>query len=237
MRLMMTAKSAQTMMEQSNGASLRYGAERKSPLALGGTVAVHALVVAAFLLIPREVIDRFNPAPPIDTYAVPPDPPPPPVDQVDPAPDAALPNRPLPKQPTAPDTIIPLPPADSGLIGNAGPGDARIPLPPVLPPPPALPEPVLTQATIDPRALPTFQPDYPGAMIRQQKEGTVTVRITINAQGRVTDIERIEASDDSFWLATQRHALRAWRFRPATRDGAPVASTKILTVRFTLTDR
>ena len=78
MRLMMTAKSAQTMTGQSNGASLRYGAERRSPLALGGTVAVHALVVAAFLLIPREVIERFSPAPPIDTYAVPPDPPPPP---------------------------------------------------------------------------------------------------------------------------------------------------------------
>ena len=35
----------------------------------------------------------------------------------------------------------------------------------------------------------------------------------------------------------QRHALRKWRFRPATRDGVAVASTKVLTVRFTLNDR
>tara|TARA_B100000378_G_C17724581_1_gene300029 strand:+ start:36 stop:338 length:303 start_codon:yes stop_codon:yes gene_type:complete len=98
-------------------------------------------------------------------------------------------------------------------------------------------EPKLTEASIDPRALPAFQPDYPSAMIRQQVEGKVTVRVSIDAQGRVIGVEKIAASDDSFWLATQRHALRKWRFRPATRDGVAVASTKVLTVRFTLSDR
>ena len=65
----------------------------------------------------------------------------------------------------------------------------------------------------------------------------VTVRVTINAEGRVTDIARVSATDESFWLATQRHALRKWRFRPATRDGVPVETTKTMIVRFTLTDR
>ncbi|MBJ7378170.1 energy transducer TonB, partial [Sphingobium sp.] len=71
----------------------------------------------------------------------------------------------------------------------------------------------------------------------QGLEGAVTVRVTISAEGRVTAIEKVSATDESFWAATQRHALRKWRFRPATRDGVAVVSTKILTVRFTLTER
>jgi protein TonB len=96
---------------------------------------------------------------------------------------------------------------------------------------------VVIDASIDPRARAAFQPDYPGTMIRQGVEGAVTVRMGIGADGRVTDIEKISATDESFWLATRRHALREWRFRPATRDGVPIASTRVLTVRFTLTDR
>lgn len=127
---------------------------------------------------------------------------------------------------------------DPVVIGSAGTGEGIDPGPTIILPPADPPRaPVLVDAGIDPRALPQFQPDYPGAMIRQGLEGSVTVRVTINAEGRVTDIARVSATDESFWLATQRHALRKWRFRPATRDGVPVATTKIMTVRFTLTDR
>ena len=90
---------------------------------------------------------------------------------------------------------------------------------------------------IDPRAMSAFQPDYPGSMIRQGAEGTVTVRVSIGTDGKVTGIERISATDEAFWVATQRHAMRKWRFRPATRDGVPVPGTKVLTVHFKLTDR
>ena len=86
MRLMAMAGSAQAAAGRDGGASSRYGMGRRSPLGLGGTVAVHALVVGAFLLIPKQVIEHFSPAPPIHTYAVPLDPPPPPVEQVEPAP-------------------------------------------------------------------------------------------------------------------------------------------------------
>lgn len=213
----------------------RYGAGRKSPLGLGGTVAVHALVVGAFLLIPREVIEMVRPTPPIETYAVKDDPPPPEVTPDKPV-NTKLPTQPQPARPTAPKPEIALPhdpPVGGGsdLVGS-GPVTS-----PYIPPPPPIPEPVLTEPQIDPRALPAFQPDYPGAMIRQQTEGKVTVRVSISAEGRVTAIEKVSATDESFWVATQRHALRKWRFRPATRDGVPVPSTKVLTVRFTLTDR
>jgi protein TonB len=216
----------------------RYGAGRRSPLGLGGTVAVHALLVGAFLLIPRQVIDVFTPAPPITTYPVPADPPPPeptvekPVGQKVPA----RPERS--EKPTVADPLVTLPKGDPPLTGTPDDGvrldpGPTIALPPVDPPR----EPVVIDASIDPRARAAFQPDYPGTMIRQGVEGAVTVRMGIGADGRVTDIEKISATDESFWLATRRHALREWRFRPATRDGVPIASTRVLTVRFTLTDR
>lgn len=234
MRLM-TTQPGGNLNSGTDGRS-RYGAGRKSPLGLGGTIAVHAVVIGAFLLIPKEMIQFVTPSPPITTTNIPLDPPPPPEPTQDVRTDPKLPNQPRPQTPTALDPIIPLPPGDPIVIGNPGGG-----LDPVLPPyvPPVDPPhtPVLTEAAIDPHALAAFQPDYPGAMIRQGAEGTVTVRVTISPEGRVTDIERLSASDESFWQATQRHALRKWRFRPATRDGVAIGSTKVLTVRFTLSDR
>ncbi|WP_411973977.1 TonB family protein [Sphingobium sp. 3R8] len=237
MRLMTLSAMGQTIANRTTdaGGPSRYGAGRKSPLGLGGTVAVHALLIGAFLLIPKEVIQFVTPTPPIITYPVTEDPPPPeqtPESQV----DAKLPTQPQPQRPTATDPEIILPKGDPVVIGSTDSGlDPVKPiiLPPIDPPRP----PVLTEPAIDPRSMGAFQPDYPGAMIRQGLEGTVTVRVTISPEGRVTAIEKVSATDESFWVATQRHALRKWRFRPATRDGVAIGSTKILTVRFTLTER
>ena len=49
-------------------------------------------------------------------------------------------------------------------------------------------------------------------------------------------VELIEATDPAFWEATRKQALKYWRFRPATRDGMPVTSDQIMTVRFRLAD-
>lgn len=225
-------------MGMADGVSISgYGARRRSPLGLGGTVAVHALLVGAFLLMPREsILTVFNP-PPLVTKNVPLDSPPPepvPPARVDPR----IETQPQVQRPTAADPVVPLPAGDPVIVGGDSSGLSVDPQPVIAQPPfvPPLP-PVLVDASIDPRAASTFQPDYPGAMIRQGAEGSVTVRVEINAAGRVTAVERISATDESFWLATQRHALHKWRFRPATRDGVAVASSKVLTVRFTLTDR
>ncbi|SER74814.1 energy transducer TonB [Sphingobium sp. YR768] len=215
-------------------ATSRYGAGRKSPLGLGGTVAVHALLIGAFLLMPKEVIQVITSKPFMGTN-IPIPPPPEPV--VEKKTDPRIETQPqLREQSTVTDPVIDLPKGDPPFTATkeSGEGTGIGPVKPYTPPPP-LSEPVLTEPSIDPRALAAFQPDYPGAMIRQGMEGKVTVRVAISAEGRVTAIEKVSASDESFWLATERHAMRKWRFRPATRDGVAVASTKILTVRFTLT--
>jgi protein TonB len=214
-----------------------YRGSGGSPVGIGATIAVHALVAGAFLLMPKEVIAPYVPQIFIGNQ-IPLDPPPPPEPQPQP-PESKLPVRV--KTDPAPgktDSVVKVP--DSGakdLLGSGdtgeGSGGNEIILPPINPPY----EPVLVEPKIDPKALAAFQPDYPGSMIRQGLEGSVTVCVTINVDGRVTDIARISATDEAFWIATQRHALRKWRFRPATRDGVAVASSKVLTVHFKLTDR
>ncbi|WP_311269387.1 TonB family protein [Sphingobium sp. WCS2017Hpa-17] len=218
------------------GGQSRYGAGRKSPLGLGGTVAVHALIIGAFLLIPKEVIEIVTSKPFIGTN-IPLPPLPEPIDQK--TADPKIETQPQPRpQPTVTDPLIELPIGDPPVTAtkSSSGSDMGPVMPPYIAPPPPLPNPVLTEASIDPRAKGAFQPDYPGTMIRQGVEGAVTVRVTISPEGRVTAIEKVSASDESFWLATERHALRKWRFRPATRDGVAIASTKTLTVRFTLTN-
>ena len=210
-----------------------YSGGARSPFGIGGAIAVHALVVGAYLLMPKEMIDVFRDPPPLTTYPV--DDTPPPPEQPQPESDA----KPLPNtHPTVVEKpVVPTPPTgfttkadDHSATGDPGAGTI---MPPIIPP---APEPVLAEATIDPRALAAFQPDYPGAMIRQGMEGKVVVRVTIGPDGRVTDIEPLSATDEAFWLATQRHALRKWRFRPATRDGVAISSAKVLTVHFRLAD-
>jgi len=215
-----------------------YGRQRRSALGVGGTVAVHALLVGVFLMMPKQLIDKVF-TPPITTTHIPLPPPPPEVEQKQEERRLPVERQNIPPMKVDPiiETLPPPVRIETGtepvriepvLPGNRGSGTRPADPPPV---------PVLVEASIDPRALPAFQPDYPGSMLRMGMEGSVTVRVTISPQGRVVDIEKISATDDAFWIATQRHALRKWRFRPATRDGLAVQSSKQLTVRFTLTDR
>lgn len=209
-----------------------------SPFGLGGAIAVHALAIGVFLLVPRAVYAPFIPAT-ITGRNIPIEPPPP---EIVPDTTPKADSKARIEQMTTPDTLVNVP------TGDPLPGIADVPFTPlpgdggiggIIPQPtlPSIPTPVLVEPQIDARALRAFQPDYPGAMIRLSEEGKVTVRVTIGADGRVTDIERLSASNDAFWIATERHARKAWRFRPATRDGVPVSGTKILTVYFKLEGR
>jgi protein TonB len=94
------------------------------------------------------------------------------------------------------------------------------------------PEPVRRDARIDPRS--ELKPPYPRTQQIEGNEGTVTVRVRIGADGRVKGAEKIRATNDDFFQATLRHALRNWRFKPATVDGRPIESSKVMTLHFSL---
>lgn len=98
-------------------------------------------------------------------------------------------------------------------------------------------EPVYREASRDPRFARSFQPAYPPALEREGVVGTVRVRVRIGTDGRVISVVNLDATDPAFFAATERQALRHWRFRPATRDGVPVESEQTLTVRFEVPPR
>jgi protein TonB len=62
------------------------------------------------------------------------------------------------------------------------------------------------------------------------------IRVTVGPDGRVKSAEKVRATTDAFYEATERHARARWRFRPATVDGRPVEARKTLTVEFRLDD-
>ncbi len=100
------------------------------------------------------------------------------------------------------------------------------------PEPQPRPEPVRREARIDPRS--ELKPPYPASEQRMGNEGSVTVKVTIGTDGRVKSAQKLRATNDAFFQATLRHALRNWRFKPATVDGRPIESSKVMTLHFSL---
>lgn len=77
-------------------------------------------------------------------------------------------------------------------------------------------------------------PRYPTAALRSGTEGTVMLRIAVDANGMPTDIDYAQRSGDRDLDRAALQAAQDWRFRPARRDGHAVASTVNVPVRFTL---
>jgi protein TonB len=204
-----------------------YEPQKFRPTGLALVVALHAAALGALVLVkgpqiitelPTRTKVTFIPLP-----QVPPENPRPPVEDNPP---------PRPTELSAPpdETVIltkgpvttPEPPREyaeltgTGTIGNDIPD-----LPPVR-----------IDALFDPRYARHQQPPYPTREHRAQRGGQVRIRVTIGADGRVKAVQRLSATSDAFWQATERHAREHWRFRPATIDGRPVESSKTLTVTF-----
>jgi protein TonB len=76
-------------------------------------------------------------------------------------------------------------------------------------------------------------PVYPDNLWKTQVQGNVLLVGRIDKMGRVTDLHVVAASHRDF-IAPSLAAVRAWRFRPATRDGVPVEISVNIGVRFRL---
>ena len=61
-------------------------------------------------------------------------------------------------------------------------------------------------------------------------------RLGIDARGRVVSVDPVGEADAEFLSAARRHLIRTWRYKPATEDGRPVATTITITLRFELRD-
>ncbi|BDX18580.1 hypothetical protein MFKK_13900 [Halopseudomonas aestusnigri] len=164
-------------------------------------------------------------------------------------PQQAVPERPTPPQrpPLQPPAVeaLPLPAPELKIEIPQLQADLRLSAAPVLPP--------LEAAAVGPSAavsapaaaapahgavagsaeelvpLSEVPPDYPMRAAAAGIEGSVTLRFTVNAEGRVEDIEVIASEPPGVFDRAARRAISRSRFVPRQENGVPVAreATKV----------
>lgn len=206
--------------------------QRRHPRALMLIVGGHAVLIAAVMTAKMEMPEGFIPTITRVTLIDPPKPPPEP------------PQPPPPKQQAAPrDSAIDRPPPVLPIPADQGPIVDRIPIPlpdpgPIIGtnPDPA-PNPVPAAVRTGPRfSTPEWaiKPPYPDDKRRLEEEAVLRLKLTIDERGRVIAVEPVGKADRSFFESARKHVLAHWRYKPATEDGRPVASSTVITLRFEL---
>jgi protein TonB len=210
-----------------------YERRKVSPTSLTIVILLHGAALTALALSKMDVpiMPDFEPLIVEDVYIPPePEPMPEPQNQPKQQPRTQI-DYVKPLVPPLPnnDKVVVLKPLPDVPIFDPGPSGAD-----VKPADPPKPAPVRVEAQMS-RAS-ELQPPYPASEERAGNEGRVAIRVRIGANGRVIATEKVSATSDAFYQATERHALRAWRFKPATLDGKPVESSKVITVTFRLNE-
>lgn len=220
--------------------------KQASPLGFGTVLLLHGAVIAGVVLI-KGPDWAHTPIPDTHTFNVPVETPPPPIN-VPPPPQRDLRTPPPRSVIDAPPREIITPPTGATVptseltdtrpgpvIGtNPDPSPTReLVVPPRDPPR----NPVRIDALFDPRFAGSQQPPYPSSEERAEREGQVRIRVTIGPDGRVIATQRLAATSEAFWRATENQARGRWRFRPATLDGRPVQASKVITIHFRLDGR
>jgi periplasmic protein TonB len=96
----------------------------------------------------------------------------------------------------------------------------------------AIASPLFAQSKIDPPvAVRQVAPEYPEQLKDQHVMGIVVVKCTIDAQGNVTDPE-IEKSSNEGFDQSALTAIKKWKFKPAHKDGSPVALKVSIPIKF-----
>jgi protein TonB len=200
------------------------------PVSLGLAVALTGAGLTVLLLV-EPIVQQILPEVPLVTKEI--------AISMAPPPKAIKPletPKPVLLKPTqhTPDFSHPMPDSQVGTsVGKTdfeGLGMGNIDVGPVVPIRPT--EPVLVDASADPRFSKDMQPPYPSSLQRLEIEGTATVRVQIDVDGRVLRVESVAADNEGFLTTTRVWALRHWRFKPATRDGQAITSWKTIRVQF-----
>jgi len=84
-----------------------------------------------------------------------------------------------------------------------------------------------------PVALTKVDPAYPQELMRDRIEGTVTVYAVIHSDGTVGELKVLRGVDDRL-DANAMNALSHWKFRPGTKNGAPVELEAVVQIPFVL---
>ena len=85
------------------------------------------------------------------------------------------------------------------------------------------------------KPVPTFKPDpvYTPQAKKAKIQGTVVLRVTVEPDGTVGDVKIIRSLDKGLDQAAV-DAVTTWKFKPATKDGKPIAVETSIEVNFRL---
>jgi protein TonB len=131
------------------------------------------------------------------------------------------------------------PPPDVPPAPAPAPADPVLPVEPAVAVPPPAPAPAPAPATaitsavdltyysardvdVHPRALQEVIPVYPADADRRRVSGKLRLRLKLQADGRVSDIEVLSASPPGVFDESALQAFRTARFAPAQKNGRPV---------------
>lgn len=187
--------------------------------AFAAIVVVHGLVLWAFVtglatsgakylqtILQTNIIENERPK------ELPP--PPPPVDL----------KEHMPTQVIAPEVAITIPVERPIIV------EPPKPPPPPRPPPPPPPPPT--------SLVTTYRPDvedyYPDAARRANQEGRATVKLCISPAGKIDSAEIVDTSGFPMLDEAAIRLGKAFRFKPPTQLGKPVAACTTLPVKFEL---
>jgi TonB family protein len=82
-----------------------------------------------------------------------------------------------------------------------------------------------------PQVISKTDPPYTKEAKDAKVQGTVILRITVDANGNVTDAE-VEKGLDKGLDENAVNTLKTWKFKPATKNGKPVSSKLSVEVSF-----
>jgi len=79
-------------------------------------------------------------------------------------------------------------------------------------------------------------PSYPTSAFENNQSGEVVLRVEVDAQGRVSDVRVLSATNPGVFDAASIAAARQWTYRPAMKDGKAVAGAVRIPVNFAMTE-
>ncbi len=82
------------------------------------------------------------------------------------------------------------------------------------------------------------KPSYTAEAMRKKIEGSIELETIVNKEGKPTEVKVIRSLDKDYGLDEKAvDALKAWTFKPATKDGKAVAMKVKVEMTFTLRDK
>ena len=147
-------------------------------------------------------------------------------------------EKPKAPPPPPPDLVKPPPPVaivPEFQVATAPPPPVRTEAP--KPPPPPAPKAVAASDPLKPIMRTHTLPPYPPISVRLNEAGTTLMEVHITVEGNVDDCKIINSSSsERLDTAACDYVKRVWRWQPPTNQGAPVAVSTRVSVKWDLKD-